>query len=176
MLNLLKSLCFLFLLGLAGCSDREAAAPTVDAAPYADLVLVNGYIYTADSRRTVAQAVAVRDGIISAVGSDDEVRRLQGPDTEVIDLAGGEVPLRAWELEDDAVWDLAAVPEAAPTRPAAPRRIAGVEVGPVGLGCMRLSTREDRPTDAVAVIHGIIARNCAPTCSIGCAAPRSPGV
>jgi predicted amidohydrolase YtcJ len=88
MFRLAKILAVLFLLVLVGCGDGEKAARGVDADPYADLVLINGYVYTADRRRTVAQAVAVTDGLVSAVGGDDEIRRLQGPDTEVIDLAG----------------------------------------------------------------------------------------
>ena len=35
-----------------------------------------------------AQAIAVRDGIILAVGTDEEILALQGPDTDLIDLQG----------------------------------------------------------------------------------------
>jgi predicted amidohydrolase YtcJ len=54
----------------------------------ADLVLVNGAVYTVDDARRWARAVAVRDGRISAVGTDDEIRALAGASTEVIDLEG----------------------------------------------------------------------------------------
>jgi len=54
----------------------------------ADLLLLNGYVYTSDEQRTVAQAVAVNDGVISAVGSSEDLAALEGPDTEVIDLKG----------------------------------------------------------------------------------------
>lgn len=54
----------------------------------ADLVLVNGAVYTVDAARRWAQAVAVRDGRIAAVGTDAEVRELVGPRTEVVDLRG----------------------------------------------------------------------------------------
>ncbi|MFB3738189.1 MAG: amidohydrolase [Candidatus Velamenicoccus archaeovorus] len=54
----------------------------------ADLVFVNGAVYTVDAARRWAQAVAVRDGRIVAVGIDDDVRELIGPRTEVIDLRG----------------------------------------------------------------------------------------
>ena len=47
--------------------------------------LVNGKIYTMDDSQPTATAVAMRDGKILAVGSDDEIRQLGG---EVIDLAG----------------------------------------------------------------------------------------
>jgi predicted amidohydrolase YtcJ len=55
---------------------------------HADLALVNGAVYTVDAARRWAQAVAVREGRIAAVGTDAEVRELVGPRTEVIDLAG----------------------------------------------------------------------------------------
>jgi predicted amidohydrolase YtcJ len=54
----------------------------------ADLALVNGAVYTVDAARRRAQAVAVTDGRIVAVGSDDAVREHVGPRTEVFDLAG----------------------------------------------------------------------------------------
>ena len=54
----------------------------------ADLVFVNGAVYTVDATRSWAQAVAVRDGRIALVGTDDDVRAAVGGGTEVIDLAG----------------------------------------------------------------------------------------
>jgi predicted amidohydrolase YtcJ len=54
----------------------------------ADLAFVNGAVHTVDPARPRAQAVAVAEGRISAVGSDDEVRQLVGPRTEVLDLKG----------------------------------------------------------------------------------------
>ena len=44
----------------------------------ADLVFVNGDVYTVDAARSWARAVAVRDGAIVAVGTDDEIRDLIG--------------------------------------------------------------------------------------------------
>ena len=55
---------------------------------HADLVFVNGAVYTVDAARRWARGVAVRGGRIVAVGTDDEVRGLSGRDTEVIDLEG----------------------------------------------------------------------------------------
>jgi predicted amidohydrolase YtcJ len=54
----------------------------------ADLVFVNGAVYTVDAARSWAQAVAVRRGRIVAVGRDDDVNALRGPRTEVVDLDG----------------------------------------------------------------------------------------
>jgi predicted amidohydrolase YtcJ len=54
----------------------------------ADMVLFNGKIFTVDAAQPWAQAVAVRDGKFVAVGSDADVKKLAGKDTEVIDLRG----------------------------------------------------------------------------------------
>lgn len=50
--------------------------------------LVNGAVHTVDPRRPRAQAVAVAEGKIAAVGTDDEVRALITNSTEVVDLNG----------------------------------------------------------------------------------------
>ena len=54
----------------------------------ADLVLRGGAVYAVDAARSWAQAVAVRDGTIIAVGTDAQIGRLTGSGTQVIDLAG----------------------------------------------------------------------------------------
>ncbi len=54
----------------------------------ADIVLLNGGIYTVDADQTWAEAAAIRDGVIVAVGSNESIRRQVGAKTEVIDLAG----------------------------------------------------------------------------------------
>lgn len=52
----------------------------------ADLVLSGGAVYTVDAARRWAEAVAVRDGLIAAVGTGADVAELIGPKTQVIDL------------------------------------------------------------------------------------------
>jgi len=54
----------------------------------AELAFVNGAVYTVDAARSRAQAVAVKDGRIVAVGSDDTIGEHLGPRTEVFDLNG----------------------------------------------------------------------------------------
>ncbi len=54
----------------------------------ADTILHNGRVLTVDSNFSVAEAVAVRDSQILAVGTNDDVLRLAGPDTLRIDLKG----------------------------------------------------------------------------------------
>jgi predicted amidohydrolase YtcJ len=73
---------------LYSCGGHEEPDAAAGASDPADLLLRNGYVYTVDAARSVAQAVAVKDGLIQAVGSDAELQLLQGPDTEVIDLQG----------------------------------------------------------------------------------------
>ncbi len=54
----------------------------------ADTILHNGKILTVDSNFSTAEAVAIRGTQFAAVGTDDEVLRLAGPDTVTIDLKG----------------------------------------------------------------------------------------
>jgi predicted amidohydrolase YtcJ len=60
------------------------AAPPVAA----DMVLVNGKVWTGEDAAPEAQAVAVWRGRVLAVGTDAEVKALVGPGTKVIDLGG----------------------------------------------------------------------------------------
>ncbi|HKK46827.1 MAG TPA: amidohydrolase [Balneolaceae bacterium] len=53
-----------------------------------DLILLDGKIFTADTTKPWAQAVAIKDDKIEAVCRDDSVRQLAGSDTKIIDLKG----------------------------------------------------------------------------------------
>ncbi|WP_411099837.1 amidohydrolase [Streptomyces sp. x-45] len=55
---------------------------------YADLVFLGGRVVTVDAEFSVASALAVTDGIISAVGERDDVAPFVGPGTRVVDLRG----------------------------------------------------------------------------------------
>ena len=69
-----------------------ALAPAVlGAQASADLVLVNGRIYTVDNARPVVSALAAGGGRILFVGSDAEARVLANGSTRVIDLHGATV-------------------------------------------------------------------------------------
>ena len=54
----------------------------------ADLVLRNGHVVTVDTTHPEAEAVAIRGHNIVAVGTNQEIERYVGEDTEVIDLGG----------------------------------------------------------------------------------------
>jgi len=58
--------------------------------PNADLILLHGHILTADDSDSVAQAIAIRHGIIVKVGTDAEVLEFAGnvPGMRIIDLHG----------------------------------------------------------------------------------------
>ncbi len=77
-------------LGAAAWAQPTPAheAGPVDGLKPAQLILFHGHILTVDSRDSVAQALAVRDGKIIAVGTDQEILRLAGAATQRIDLKG----------------------------------------------------------------------------------------
>jgi predicted amidohydrolase YtcJ len=54
----------------------------------ADTVYRNGNIHTVDAFHSTAQAVAIKDGKFIAVGSEADIKKLTGKDTEVINLRG----------------------------------------------------------------------------------------
>jgi predicted amidohydrolase YtcJ len=54
----------------------------------ADIVFVNGTIWTVDPLQPQAEAVAVRDGIILSVGTTQQLRKHIGLQTNVVDLHG----------------------------------------------------------------------------------------
>jgi predicted amidohydrolase YtcJ len=73
-------------LTLATTASLGEIAMAASASP--DLILHNGRITTLDPATPSATAIAVRNGLISRVGSEGEIIELKGPDTKVIDLAG----------------------------------------------------------------------------------------
>jgi predicted amidohydrolase YtcJ len=56
-----------------------------------DLIVVNGRVLTMDEDHPAAEAIAVRDGRIVAVGDSKAIAALKGPATRVIDAQGGSV-------------------------------------------------------------------------------------
>src|SRR5215469_10706661 len=57
-------------------------------AQMADTVLVNAKILTVDPTFSTREALAIRDGKITALGTSAEIRKLAGRDTKVIDAQG----------------------------------------------------------------------------------------
>lgn len=79
-----KSVLLLFVLGAAvfwpACGVRTESA--------AELVLMNAFVFTADAQGTRAEAVAIRGGSITYVGTRAEAGLYIGPSTRVLDLDG----------------------------------------------------------------------------------------
>ncbi|RUU88999.1 amidohydrolase, partial [Mesorhizobium sp. M7A.T.Ca.TU.009.01.3.1] len=57
----------------------------------ADLIVINGRVLTIDDDNPTAEAVAVKDGAIVAIGSRASIEEFKGPATRVIDAKGGSV-------------------------------------------------------------------------------------
>jgi predicted amidohydrolase YtcJ len=74
-------------LSVATHMSTSSVAAQAQARP-ADLVLTNGRIVTVEEQQTEVQAMAVTGDTITALGTSDEIRRLVGPGTKVIDLKG----------------------------------------------------------------------------------------
>ncbi|MCZ6750998.1 MAG: amidohydrolase family protein [Acidobacteria bacterium] len=62
-------------------SVEELLAPR-----YADMIFYNGPVLTVDDQFSIAEAVAIRDGKILAVGPSNTILRLAGPKTVTVDL------------------------------------------------------------------------------------------
>ena len=64
-----------------GCSENKQAQAQ-------DTVYINGFIYTVNPEQATAEALAVKDGVIIALGSNQEVQALVSDQTRVVDLNG----------------------------------------------------------------------------------------
>ena len=72
-------------LSVMACSPAEHGPDVADAA---DSIYTNGTIITVDADESIAEAVAVKDGKILAVGSAEVVMATRGENTQVVDLEG----------------------------------------------------------------------------------------
>src|SRR5437868_1183933 len=77
---LLCALCAAAVLFFLGCARQEHIQ--------ADLILHHGQVVTVDQDFSIKEAIAVRDGKILGVGTDREILKLKGPQTEAIDVNG----------------------------------------------------------------------------------------
>ena len=78
---MLRSVVMLFVVGLLLAAMCAAAEPP-------DLIVHGGKIVTIDAKFSLAEAIAVKGDRIQAVGSNDDVLRLAGPQTKRVDLKG----------------------------------------------------------------------------------------
>ncbi|WP_444958624.1 amidohydrolase [Microbulbifer sp. ZKSA002] len=74
---------------LAACKNatiaNEGMIENFDSAVYADMIIINAKVTTQDKNKPVAQAIAVRDGKILDVDTDEIIHQYRGETTEVID-------------------------------------------------------------------------------------------
>jgi predicted amidohydrolase YtcJ len=85
---LLTGLLFLAISSAAIPLLHAQAPPNAESQGNADLLLINGKIITVDAKDSVAQAIAIQNGKIVAVGSNNEVRKRAAKDARIIDLHG----------------------------------------------------------------------------------------
>lgn len=84
----------LFILLLLSVSQAWAQAVPPELISYPDTIVHNGKIVTMDDKSTsanpgtIVQALAIREGKVLAVGTDQRILALKGPQTKVIDLKG----------------------------------------------------------------------------------------
>jgi predicted amidohydrolase YtcJ len=69
-----------FMLLVIACNTNSVKSPT--------LVLVNGKIFTAENLTSFSEAIAITGNSITALGKTDEIKKLAGDSTQVVDLQG----------------------------------------------------------------------------------------
>ena len=80
---------YLFFIPLISVAPSLVLSPALAlAADEADLILHHGRVVTVDADFTIEQAIAVKDGRVLRTGDDQQVLKLKGADTKVVDLAG----------------------------------------------------------------------------------------
>jgi len=102
---------WMYLLLAAGFIGASILSSAQQSAPAPDTILFNGKIITVDDQFSIAQAVAVRGARIVAVGTNQNIQRLAGPNTQRIDLRGrsvvpGLIDNHAHFQEEGAYWTL----------------------------------------------------------------------
>ena len=68
-----------------------AFVPSAPNPASADLVFINGNVYTVDEKRPHAEAIAVKGDRIVYVGSNSDAKKFQDTNTRVVDLHGATV-------------------------------------------------------------------------------------
>lgn len=74
------------------------------ASPAADLLVVNGRIYTQNPEQAWVEAIAIRDGKIEAVGSTEQLQSRREDKTQLIDLGGKMAMPGINEAHSHPVW------------------------------------------------------------------------
>ncbi len=112
----------------------------------ADTILINGKIVTVDDQFRTVQAVAIQGGRIVAMGRNDEVQKLKGPATRLIDVQGrtvipGLIDNHAHYMRAAEYWHSEV-------------RLDGVTSRKQAVDLMREKVRESKPGEWVVVLGG----------------------
>lgn len=105
-----------------------------------DVIYVNGKIATMDASGTEVQAVAIKDGIFQSVGRTEDIKKLSGPKTRIVDLGGKTVvpglidahahPMETIYMKED--WVDARYPETSSVRKALDNIATWIQKTPKG--------------------------------------------
>ena len=112
----------------------------------ADIILINGKIITVDDQFRTVQALAIQGGRIVATGGNDEIQKLKGPATRLIDVQGrtvipGLIDNHAHYMRAAEYWHREV-------------RLDGVTSRKLALDLMREKIRESKPGEWVVVLGG----------------------
>lgn len=83
--TLMLAVCGAGLAGLSACGSSDDGPLAKDAA---DRVYLNGQVLTVDGQDRQVQSIAVKDGKVLRVGSNQDMDAVRGKQTEVVDLQG----------------------------------------------------------------------------------------
>ncbi|MDN3293539.1 amidohydrolase [Streptomyces ficellus] len=107
-----------------------------------DLVLTGATVRTLDPARPHATAVAIRDGLIAAVGDAADARDWTGPGTETVDLTGATLTPGLTDSHSHPVWGL--------------EMATGLDLSPVtDLDGLRAALHGAERTEGWVVAHGL---------------------
>ncbi len=82
------ALIILFSILLIACGGRDSSLPEAAKTNIADWVLTNGQILTVDLDFSIVEAMAIKDGLILATGSTEEIMKYASADSKITNLEG----------------------------------------------------------------------------------------
>ena len=82
------ALIILFSILLIACGGRDISLPEAAKTNIADWVLTNGQILTVDLDFSIVEAMAIKDGLILATGSTEEIMKYASADSKITNLEG----------------------------------------------------------------------------------------